>query len=132
MIQCSYCSCFSVLSCQTCFSVLSSRSCSGYRTVITIQTVLCVLMFLLLLFQCIVQSYLQWLQDSDYSPNCSLCSNVLADEAYGECVRLTCYGRLSLCYIIMKIKGKQSDSSLAERIAVIIQNQSNVVLTYSK
>lgn len=41
--------------------------------------------------KCIVQSYLQWLQDSDYSPNCSLCSNVLADEAYGECVRLTCY-----------------------------------------
>lgn len=41
--------------------------------------------------KCIVQSYLQWLQDSDYSPNCALCSNSLSDEACGECVRLTCY-----------------------------------------
>lgn len=38
--------------------------------------------------KCVVQSYLQWLQDSDYDPNCQLCKNVLAD---GECVRLICY-----------------------------------------
>jgi hypothetical protein len=24
-------------------------------------------------FQCVVQSYLQWLQDSDYNPNCHFC-----------------------------------------------------------
>lgn len=41
--------------------------------------------------KCIVQSYLQWLQDSDYSPDCALCSRNLSDEACGECVRLTCY-----------------------------------------
>ncbi|XP_012272340.1 zinc finger protein-like 1 homolog [Orussus abietinus] len=38
--------------------------------------------------KCIVQSYLQWLQDSDYSPICVLCSGNLSD---GDCVRLTCY-----------------------------------------
>ncbi|XP_045170336.2 zinc finger protein-like 1 homolog [Mercenaria mercenaria] len=41
--------------------------------------------------KCIVQSYLQWLQDSDYSPDCSLCSRSLSDSACGECVRLACY-----------------------------------------
>ncbi|WAR18818.1 ZFPL1-like protein [Mya arenaria] len=41
--------------------------------------------------KCIVQSYLQWLQDSDYSPNCTLCSKDLPDASCGECVRLTCY-----------------------------------------
>lgn len=43
-------------------------------------------------FQCVIKSYLQWLQDSDYNPNCSLCNHVLSDEQYGDCVRLTCYG----------------------------------------
>jgi len=38
--------------------------------------------------KCIVQSYLQWLQDSDYNPICELCRNNLAVE---ECVRLICY-----------------------------------------
>ncbi|CAM9679691.1 unnamed protein product [Lampetra fluviatilis] len=38
--------------------------------------------------KCIVQSYLQWLQDSDYSPNCPLCSTALAS---GDTVRLMCY-----------------------------------------
>jgi len=38
--------------------------------------------------KCIVQSYLQWLQDSDYSPLCQLCSGELARE---DCVRLICY-----------------------------------------
>lgn len=26
---------------------------------------------------CVVRSYLQWLQDSDYSPNCSFCDGKL-------------------------------------------------------
>jgi hypothetical protein len=38
--------------------------------------------------RCIVQSYVQWLQDSDYSPVCLLCKNLLADE---PTVRLVCY-----------------------------------------
>uniref|UniRef100_A0A8B9NLZ3 Zinc finger protein-like 1 n=1 Tax=Accipiter nisus TaxID=211598 RepID=A0A8B9NLZ3_9AVES len=38
--------------------------------------------------KCIVQSYLQWLQDSDYSPDCPLCDTPLAAR---ETVRLVCY-----------------------------------------
>ncbi|XP_062844962.1 zinc finger protein-like 1 [Trichomycterus rosablanca] len=38
--------------------------------------------------KCIVQSYLQWLQDSDYNPNCTLCSQPLESQ---ETVRLVCY-----------------------------------------
>uniref|UniRef100_A0A673UW56 Zinc finger protein-like 1 n=1 Tax=Suricata suricatta TaxID=37032 RepID=A0A673UW56_SURSU len=38
--------------------------------------------------QCIVQSYLQWLQDSDYNPNCRLCNTPLANR---ETTRLVCY-----------------------------------------
>lgn len=38
--------------------------------------------------KCIVQSYLQWLQDSDYNPNCSLCNHPLAAQ---DTVRLICY-----------------------------------------
>lgn len=38
--------------------------------------------------KCVVQSYLQWLQDSDYNPSCELCRKELASE---NCVRLTCY-----------------------------------------
>uniref|UniRef100_A0A1A7WJH5 Zinc finger protein-like 1 n=1 Tax=Iconisemion striatum TaxID=60296 RepID=A0A1A7WJH5_9TELE len=38
--------------------------------------------------KCIVQSYLQWLQDSDYNPNCSLCNNPLNTQ---DTVRLICY-----------------------------------------
>ncbi|XP_064600288.1 zinc finger protein-like 1 [Liolophura sinensis] len=41
--------------------------------------------------RCIVQSYLQWLQDSDYNPICKLCNKSLSDENSGECVRLVCY-----------------------------------------
>uniref|UniRef100_K7ETQ3 Zinc finger protein-like 1 n=1 Tax=Pongo abelii TaxID=9601 RepID=K7ETQ3_PONAB len=37
---------------------------------------------------CIVQSYLQWLQDSDYNPNCRLCNIPLASR---ETTRLVCY-----------------------------------------
>lgn len=36
-----------------------------------------------------MQSYLQWLQDSDYSPDCPLCDTPLAAR---ETVRLVCYG----------------------------------------
>ncbi|GLV40227.1 uncharacterized protein CBL_03625 [Carabus blaptoides fortunei] len=38
--------------------------------------------------KCIVQSYLQWLQDSDYNPICELCTKDLSHE---DCIRLTCY-----------------------------------------
>lgn len=41
--------------------------------------------------RCIVQSYLQWLQDSDYDPICRICKRSLNGEEYGECVRLSCY-----------------------------------------
>ena len=37
---------------------------------------------------CVVQSYLQWLQDSDYNPNCILCDQDLSEE---NCARLNCY-----------------------------------------
>ncbi|XP_004923340.1 zinc finger protein-like 1 homolog [Bombyx mandarina] len=38
--------------------------------------------------KCIIQSYLQWLQDSDYNPICEICTKPLNE---GECIRLTCY-----------------------------------------
>ncbi|XP_045039390.2 zinc finger protein-like 1 isoform X2 [Desmodus rotundus] len=38
--------------------------------------------------KCIVQSYLQWLQDSDYSSHCRLCDTPLAAR---ETTRLVCY-----------------------------------------
>ncbi|XP_034033677.1 zinc finger protein-like 1 [Thalassophryne amazonica] len=38
--------------------------------------------------KCIVQSYLQWLQDSDYNPNCALCNSPLTAH---DTVRLVCY-----------------------------------------
>lgn len=38
--------------------------------------------------KCIIQSYLQWLQDSDYNPICELCSKELVQD---DCIRLTCY-----------------------------------------
>lgn len=38
--------------------------------------------------KCIVQSYLQWLQDSDYNPNCRLCNTPLSAR---ETTRLVCY-----------------------------------------
>ncbi|KAK2176705.1 hypothetical protein NP493_644g02016 [Ridgeia piscesae] len=41
--------------------------------------------------RCIVQSYLQWLQDSDYEPLCKLCNRSLSDDGAGPCVRLICY-----------------------------------------
>ncbi|XP_050317327.1 zinc finger protein-like 1 homolog isoform X1 [Bactrocera neohumeralis] len=41
--------------------------------------------------KCIVQSYLQWLRDSDYVSNCTLCSSTLEQ---GDCVRLSMYFNL--------------------------------------
>ncbi|KAB7499395.1 Zinc finger protein-like 1-like protein [Armadillidium nasatum] len=38
--------------------------------------------------KCIVQSYLQWLNDSDYNPVCQLCQE---DLELDECLRLVCY-----------------------------------------
>jgi len=38
--------------------------------------------------KCVVQSYLAWLQDSDYNPNCEFCKGPLGDD---DCVRLVCY-----------------------------------------
>jgi hypothetical protein len=40
--------------------------------------------------QCIVRSYVSWLQDNDYNPNCSLCQQSLT-ETGEETIRLTCY-----------------------------------------
>jgi hypothetical protein len=40
------------------------------------------------LFQCVVQPYLQWLEDSSFKSKCSLCQLNLANE---ECLRLLCY-----------------------------------------
>jgi len=39
--------------------------------------------------KCVVQSYLAWLQDSDYSPDCQFCQAPLNTEQ--DCVRLVCY-----------------------------------------
>nr|XP_053647276.1 zinc finger protein-like 1 [Cherax quadricarinatus] len=39
-------------------------------------------------FKCVVQSYLHWLDDSDYNPVCRICDDQLAT---GECIRLVCY-----------------------------------------
>jgi len=40
--------------------------------------------------KCVVQSYLQWLQDSDYCPDCQFCMGPLQTPD-SECVRLVCY-----------------------------------------
>jgi len=40
--------------------------------------------------KCVVQSYLAWLQDSDYSPDCQFCCGPLQSPE-SECVRLVCY-----------------------------------------
>ncbi|XP_072345528.1 LOW QUALITY PROTEIN: zinc finger protein-like 1 [Scyliorhinus torazame] len=39
-------------------------------------------------YKCVVMSYLQWLQDSDYNSNCTLCNTPLTDE---DTIRLVCY-----------------------------------------
>ncbi|KAL1110276.1 hypothetical protein AAG570_008353 [Ranatra chinensis] len=38
--------------------------------------------------KCIVQSYILWLQDSDYDRTCTLCNK---DLVIDDCVRLMCY-----------------------------------------
>jgi len=40
--------------------------------------------------QCIVRSYLSWLQDNDYNSNCTLCQRSLIDTNE-ETIRLNCY-----------------------------------------
>jgi len=40
--------------------------------------------------QCIVRSYVSWLQDNDYNPNCTLCQRSLT-ETGEETIRLICY-----------------------------------------
>ena len=67
-------------------------------------------------FQCVVQSYLQWLQDSDYSPNCSLCSKDLSQASNGECVRLTCYGKyIFVLLILIVVKNRLTYSLITFR-----------------
>lgn len=67
--------------------------------------------------QCIVQSYLQWLQDSDYNPNCALCNIPLAEQ---ETVRLVCYGKnLSMRWLYMKcyciLSHKEGDKCVQQK-----------------
>lgn len=38
--------------------------------------------------KCVIQSYLQWLKDSDFDATCSLCGTDLESE---DCIRLVCY-----------------------------------------
>lgn len=38
--------------------------------------------------KCVVQSYIQWLKDSDFDSSCGICGGTLEN---GECVRLICY-----------------------------------------
>lgn len=40
--------------------------------------------------QCIIRSYLSWLQDNDYDPNCAFCHKSLTDNSQ-ETIRLMCY-----------------------------------------
>lgn len=42
------------------------------------------------LVQCVVQSYLKWLEDADYDPVCVLCTKSIQEG--GDVVRLVCYG----------------------------------------
>lgn len=52
-----------------------------------------ILIINVLIFQCVVQSYLQWLQDSDYNSICELCSKDLNVE---DSIRLTCYRKYTV------------------------------------
>ncbi|CAF3741461.1 unnamed protein product [Adineta steineri] len=40
---------------------------------------------------CIVRSYVSWLQDNDFNPNCALCQRSLNDSDDEEMIRLICY-----------------------------------------
>lgn len=63
----------------------------NFCVVIILHFIVIICAFLLVALQCIVQSYLQWLQDSDYNPNCSLCNDPLTAQ---DTVRLVCYGEI--------------------------------------
>ena len=66
----------------------------------------------LILFQCIVKSYLQWLQDSDYNPVCSLCNGPLSSDECGECIRLSCYGLCALFSHFINLTSSASSSTI--------------------
>lgn len=73
----------------------------------------CLYTYFILFLQCIVQSYLQWLQDSDYNPNCTLCDNPLAGQ---DTVRLVCYGKFTYrSYLIVLIIKTTNHSSGSNR-----------------
>lgn len=73
--------------------------------------ILLICAILLVALQCIVQSYLQWLQDSDYNPNCSLCNDPLTAQ---DTVRLVCYGEIT------KLLCNESSSTMS--IANLLKN----------
>lgn len=47
------------------------------------------------LLQCVVKSYKEWLQDSDYDPTCALCRHPLTEANADEVIRLECLRALS-------------------------------------
>lgn len=60
--------------------------------------------------KCVVQSYLQWLQDSDYNPNCEFCQQSLSDETT---VRLSCYHVFHWVCLDKYARGMPSDTAPA-------------------
>lgn len=61
--------------------------------------------------QCIVKSYLNWLQDSDYNPVCTLCNGSLAE---GDVVRLICFGKEQNVFILAIAVVKQNSKHNAK------------------
>lgn len=51
--------------------------------------------------KCVVQSYLKWLEDSDYDLNCALCNQSIEE---GETVRLICYDLFHLTCLDRYVK----------------------------
>lgn len=68
--------------------------------------------YVIVIFQCVVQSYLQWLDDSDYNPVCRICDDQLAT---GECIRLVCYGKKKFLFysfiVVHRFMDRCCDSS---------------------
>uniref|UniRef100_H2YGH2 Zinc finger protein-like 1 n=2 Tax=Ciona savignyi TaxID=51511 RepID=H2YGH2_CIOSA len=60
--------------------------------------------------RCIVQSYLNWLKDSDYNPNCQLCNETLLA---GEVVRLLCYDVLHIRCLEKQFRNLPSNTAPA-------------------
>ena len=61
--------------------------------IVIVIVVMIIIIIFIRFFQCIVKSYLHWLQDSDYNPVCTLCNGSLAE---GDVVRLICFGKVSV------------------------------------